>query len=812
GGFAVDGVTILRDVPRNVAFSNYSDVPHGKKNSSDFQPPPEHLRRQVEEESLSENGAFLGLAVDGPPLDRIVNPIGRFDGIKFLSIFRFKTWWSTMWVGSSGSDLQKETQLVLLQIPSSNSYLLIVPVVEGSFRSALHPGSNRGEVLISVESGSAAVRASSFASCAYFHVGDNPYTLLRDAFAVIRVHSGTFRLREEKSPPRIYDKFGWCTWDAFYLTVEPVGVWNGVRSLAENGIPPRFLIIDDGWQSINFDTEDPYEDSTDLSGLGSQMLCRLYRFEENEKFAKYQEGTMSGPDAPEFDQAKHDQMFKAMVKLAEQKKALVEAGFPEEAAKLPPATIIEYLKEKPGVRRGGLKALISDLKKEFKGLDDFYVWHALCGAWGGIRPETTHLKSKVTRAKMAAGLEDTMTDLAVVMVEKGGIGLVDPSQAADLYESMHSYLADAGITGVKVDVIHTLEYVGEEYGGRVELAKKYYDGISKSLRKNFGGTGLIASMEQCNDFFFLGTNQISMGRVGDDFWFEDPNGDPMGVYWLQGVHMVHCSYNSLWQGQFIHPDWDMFQSDHLCAEFHAGSRAICGGPVYVSDKVGYHNFELLRKLVFPDGTILRCQHFALPTRDLLFENPLYDGETPLKLWNLNKFGGVIGIFNCQGAGWYPEEHRSKAFPECYKKVSGSFSANDVEWECKDFTAEFRNNEKFVLYLHKAETLHLSGAKDHVEITLQPSSFELVTVAPVYKFGGRIEFAAVGLENMFNTGGAVESVKRSWDGKTASVIIQIKGAGKFLAYSSLKPQKVLLDKESTAFEWNNDGILKFEVPW
>lgn len=48
----------------------------------------------------------------------------------------------------------------------------------------------------------------------------------------------------------------------------------------------------------------------------------------------------------------------------------------------------------------------------------------------------------------------------------------------------------------------------------MELAKAYYDGISKSLVKNFNGTGLLSSMEQCNDFFFLGTKQISMGRVG----------------------------------------------------------------------------------------------------------------------------------------------------------------------------------------------------------------------------------------------------------------------------------------------------------
>ena len=36
-------------------------------------------------------------------------PIGKLIGLKYLSIFRFKTWWSTMWVGTNGSDLQMET-------------------------------------------------------------------------------------------------------------------------------------------------------------------------------------------------------------------------------------------------------------------------------------------------------------------------------------------------------------------------------------------------------------------------------------------------------------------------------------------------------------------------------------------------------------------------------------------------------------------------------------------------------------------------------------------------------------------------------
>ncbi|PIN07774.1 Galactinol--raffinose galactosyltransferase [Handroanthus impetiginosus] len=442
---SVDGITLLCDVPTNITLSSFSSIPHSSHTDCS---PPQHILKSVQ--SNVENGAFLGLSVNNP-LDRILNPIGKFENRKFLSIFRFKTWWSTMWIGSSGSDLQMETQMVLLQVPEINSYVLILPLIEGSFRSSFHPGSN-GEVVISAESGSTKVKGNSFVSIAYFHVGNNPYDLMRDALAAVRVHLGTFRLLEEKEPPKIIDKFGWCTWDAFYLTVEPVGVWHGVKSFLYNDIPPRFLFIDDGWQSINMDHEDPLQDSKDLTGLGSQMLCRLYRFKENEKFAKYQPGAMLKPNAPKFDQEKHDKMFNELIEMAKKKKALEEGE--KDDSTHPEGKIIEYLKEEPGVERGGLKAFISDLKKEVPTLDDVYVWHALCGAWGGVRPGTTHLDSTVTPAKLAAGLENTMYDLAVVMIEKGGIGLVDPRQAADLYEAMHSYLADAGVSGVKVDVIH----------------------------------------------------------------------------------------------------------------------------------------------------------------------------------------------------------------------------------------------------------------------------------------------------------------------------------------------------------------------
>lgn len=62
--------------------------------------------------------------------------------------------------------------------------------------------------------------------------------------------------------------------------------------------------------------------------------------------------------------------------------------------------------------------------------------------------------------------------------------------------------------------IQLLEMLAEEYGGRVELAKAYYRALTDSVRKHFKGNGVIASMEHCNDFMYLGTEAIALGRVG----------------------------------------------------------------------------------------------------------------------------------------------------------------------------------------------------------------------------------------------------------------------------------------------------------
>ncbi|XP_040987037.1 galactinol--sucrose galactosyltransferase-like [Juglans microcarpa x Juglans regia] len=745
--FLASGHPILTEVPLNIVATPSS--------SSSFDVSLEKTK------NMNMVGCFVGFDAEEPKSRHLV-PVGKLRGIRFMSIFRFKVWWTTHWTGICGGDTEHETQMMILEnnIDLGRPYVLMLPLIEGPFRASLQPGID-DYVDVCMESGSTRVCASSFRSCLYMHVGDDPYNLVKEAMKVIRDHLGTFRLLEEKTPPGIVDKFGWCTWDAFYLKVHPMGVWEGVKGLVDGGCPPGMVLIDDGWQSISHD-DDPISDDQEgmnRTAAGEQMPCRLIKFEENYKFRDYQSPRSRGASDK------------------------------------------------------GMGAFVRDLKEEFKSVEHVYVWHALCGYWGGVRPNVPGMpECRVIAPKLSEGLKMTMEDLAVDKIVNNGVGLVPAELVHKMYEGLHSRLASVGIDGVKVDVIHLLEMLSEEFGGRVELAKAYYKALTASVRKHFKGNGVIASMEHCNDFMFLGTEAIALGRVGDDFWCTDPSGDPNGTFWLQGCHMVHCAYNSLWMGNFIHPDWDMFQSTHPCAEFHAASRAISGGPIYVSDSVGKHNFELLKSLVLPDGSILRCQYYALPTRDCLFEDPLQDGRTMLKIWNLNKYTGVLGLFNCQGGGWCPESRRNKSASGFSHAVTCSASPREIEWNNGEHPIPIKGVDIFAVYIFQEKKLKLLKSSDQgMHISLEPFTFELLTVSPVTTLQSNksIQFAPIGLVNMLNSGGAIQSLE--FDDEEKLVRVGVRGSGELRVFASEKPMSCRIDGMAVEFSYSEKMIV-VQVTW
>lgn len=184
----------------------------------------------------------------------------------------------------------------------------------------------------------------------------------------------------------------------------------------------------------------------------------------------------------------------------------------------------------------------------------------------------------------------------------------------------------------------------------------------------------------------------------------------------------------------------------------------------------------------------------------------------LLIHNIHQFGGVIGAFNCQGAGWDPKEQRIKGYSQCYNPMSGWVHVNDIEWDQREEAAHMGKAEEYVVYLDQAQELHLMTQKsDAIPITIQPSTFEIFSFVPIRKLGSSIKFAPVGLTNMFNSGGTIQELEYKDCGAEFNVKMKVKGGGNLLCFSSGSPKACYLNGVDVHFEWSDDGKLSLILP-
>ncbi|RXH81108.1 hypothetical protein DVH24_005022 [Malus domestica] len=318
-----------------------------------------------------------------------------------------------------------------------------------------------------------------------------------------------------------------------------------------------------------------------------------------------------------------------------------------------------------------------------------------------------------------------------------GLGLVHPKKVFNFYNELHSYLASCGVDGVKVDVQNIIETLGAGHGGRVSLTRSHHQALEASVARNFPDNGCIACM----------------------------------------CHNTDGLYSSKQTAVSVHP----------AAEYHGAARAVGGCAIYVSDKPGNHNFDLLRKLVLPNGSVLRAKLPGRPTRDCLFADPARDRTSLLKIWNVNNCSGVIGVFNCQGAGWCKLEKKTRIHDNSPGTLSGSVCATDVDAIAQVAGADW--NGETVVYAHKSEK----------------------------KITSDVSFAPIGLLDMFNSSAAVEQVdihlaSDKNQSPTATIGLKIRGCGRFGAYSSQRPLKCTVDNAETDFEYDSaSGLMTIAIP-
>ncbi len=635
---------------------------------------------------LVEDGLGNGVFLETGPSERFMwscAPLGLIaEASRFaaLSVREDCLFWM---VPSAGSDLAKmPSQTCWLMVERGDgTYTMVVPLPSESTGHYLV--FRDGVVQVYSENGEPREQVSG-GLCVYLAHGESPDALIEAGARSISKLIPTAKLRRNKKTPVFADKFGWCTWNAFYAEVSHEKVRQGLESFKKVGLKPRFMVLDDGWQQ------------TEPSPTGGVVLAG---FGTNEKFP------------------------------------------------------------------GGLKPTVTMAKDEF-GVEALMVWHAISGYWKGLSPEKfPQYKPKGTQ--VVQGGYNTLQ--AVMDWQNGYFSYVPSKKSKDFYNDYHATLAAEGVDGVKVDNQASLVYLGSGNGGRTRLIKTVRDALDSSVEKHFGGN-MISCMAHAPEIWY-NAKFNNMSRGSDDFYPRRPE--------THGMHLYTNAMTGAWFGEFMWIDWDMFESTNPFGPYHAAGRAVSGSPIYVADKPGENDVGLIRKLVFSDGSVSRCEAPGRPTLDCLFHD-LIGERMALKVYGTTEAGAAVGLFDIDTAS--------------DSSIPCSVSPSDVP---------SLKGSRYGIWLHERRSCTVVGREDRVVVNLGSRKYDVATIVPV-RYGN---VAVFGLVNMFNAAAAVVEVSRSSDGLWTTV--KLRDGGTFGAWTKAEPQQVKVNGKNIAFVWK-DGMLEVNI--
>lgn len=265
----------------------------------------------------------------------------------------------------------------------------------------------------------------------------------------------------------------------------------------------------------------------------------------------------------------------------------------------------------------GMGAAIADMKAA--GIPHVGVWFPTTGYWSGLIPEGPLMK---------------VVGEHTVVNEDGQI-IVNPTEedAAAVYGEFCDRVKSWGADFVKIDCqgmqkrYRNIRPIGQSAGALQRAIDRVTD-------ERFDGA-LINCMGMPSECMFHRPHS-AVSRCSDDFI-------PESRAWF-AKNILQCAYNGVLQGQFYTNDWDMWWTDDEQARKNSLCRAVSGGPIYVSDKIGRTRPEILRPLCLTDGRILRCDESATPTADCLLTDPTVSGNI-LKIRNRKGTATLAAIFN-----------------------------------------------------------------------------------------------------------------------------------------------------------------------
>ncbi len=380
------------------------------------------------------------------------------------------------------------------------------------------------------------------------------------------------------------------------------------------------------------------------------------------------------------------------------------------------------------------------------------------------------------------------------MLTAGGAGLPRPTpdSCRAFYDHLYSFAKRDGLDFVKIDfstrpICH---YAGRKevgiFRGRIEresadvVANPYRAHVEMFRALEASSDSLFNGIMHCNWHSAPNLFNLKHGVVGRSSEDYKPGNEKRGR-----SHQFHSFAAMPWLGQVAWGDQDMFHSsDPKYGRLMAASKAVSGGPIYVSDGPKECSLEAILPLCDRNGRLLRPLAPGAPVYDDVFYAP-GTGRALRVVAPLRNRIAVFAAYNLEDG----EQTVTAAFsPGMYSQAPAMIQPATDEWQLPP--------DGLVYYDVHTGT---GGRFDReLKIPLKGFSDCLIQVSPI-----RNGWAVIGRTDKYLCGAAVEVL-----GATEEALsLRLEEAGPLAIYSNRGTPQI----EGTAFTPAGGGIYKANLP-
>ncbi len=197
------------------------------------------IRLSMKNESCREN---FNIRMEKPI--RVYIPMAECPE-KITAMYLFNEWWTRPAFVSGFQEIPDFTQVAFFKY--RNRFACFVPMVGKEFKAYMVSGT---ETEICLEMTAYSGGQKEMAEPLYLLAeGPTLTEAVHRAFVWLAEYKG-IRVREKRRIPEMFQFLGWCSWDAFYREVSEEKIRQKAQELMGKNVPVRWMIIDDGWLSV----------------------------------------------------------------------------------------------------------------------------------------------------------------------------------------------------------------------------------------------------------------------------------------------------------------------------------------------------------------------------------------------------------------------------------------------------------------------------------------------------------------------------------------------------------------------------------